>query len=486
MTSSLKEKDRQIAPGRKRKLLIVSYYYPPVGGIGLPGCMRVVKFIKYLEDWNISVLTIRPDKYPEFFKMDNPISLPIRNEKINYSSVTDIFRKLLSIRNVVFSRSRPGNKGSDHGHDSHRETMSPKTENGHPGPGMINRIKDIIHDICYFPDFASPWIPNAVVAGFKVIRNEKPDIMFATGMPWSVLVIVKVLHRVTGVPYICDFRDPWVDNPFHKSKGYVFDKMNKALEKTVVWTSALVTANTSGLKQHMVKRYPYLSENRIVELPNGYDPDDFKYKDSIEENVKIQATLKLVHAGFLYGERDPSPILKSIKIVHDRYKYNPGEIKFIQVGSLENNIQEEIDKYVESGYAQCLGQIPHQDCIGTLGNADVLVIIQQGTETQIPSKIYEYICLGLPIMTITKRGGALWDLLERYRFGDQFEPGDIENISDKIQEYYRRKKESGRLQEEYPMRQEFDIRQISGKLSEYLTDICMSGSVKAGKPIPDR
>jgi glycosyltransferase involved in cell wall biosynthesis len=231
-------------------------------------------------------------------------------------------------------------------------------------------------------------------------------------------------------------------------------------------------ANTSGLKNRMHGRYPNLPKDKIVELPNGYDPDDFVFGDYDVEDAKKNRTLTLAHAGFLYGERDPSPILRAIGRTYDRYRYGTEEITFIQIGSLEPSIKEAMGKYVELGYARCLGQISHRNCIETLRNADVLVIIQQGTETQIPSKIYEYICLNKPIITVTQRGGALWELLERNQFGHLFEPHDVDKLSDTIQEYYIRKKTAGSLKEEYPGRLPFDIAHVSDRLSAYMTDIC--------------
>jgi glycosyltransferase involved in cell wall biosynthesis len=460
-------------PDRKRKLLIVSYYYPPAGGIGLPGCMRVVKFVKYLKDWDISVLTVLPNKYPDYFDLDYPMTLPLRNERIHHTSVTDIFQKMVRIRSKVIDRNKALRNGAglDDG-TTNGKAYPARPDHNHGTFDIFHKVKDFIHDLCYFPDHASPWIPNAILAGRNIIREEKPDLIFATGMPWSALVIAHVLSRFTGVPYICDFRDPWIDNPFHQTKGHLLDRLNVYLEKTVVKKSVLVTANTAGLKNGMLRRYPYLPKEKIVELPNGYDPDDFVFGNSGIEDANKKRTLTMAHAGFLYGERDPSPILHAISLAYDRHRYGTGEIEFIQIGSLETNFRESMEKYVELGYAQSLGQIPHRKCIETLRNADVLVIIQQGTETQIPSKVYEYVCLNKPILTITQKGGALWELLEKNKFGYLFEPHDVQKISEKIHEYYMRKKANGCLKEEYPGRFAFDIAHITDRLSAYMTDIC--------------
>jgi len=463
-----------------RKLLIASYYYPPAGGIGLPGCMRVVKFVKYLEGWDVDVLTVQPEKYPSFFKMDNNIELPIGSENVYRTSITDLFQGIIGMRdfakNILAGKSSGGSKSEDIKSNGMPNSTLPGVENR----GIPGKIKDFIHDACYFPDFASPWIPDALRSGLKIIRRNRPDIIFATGMPWSALIVANMLHRFTGVPYVCDFRDPWVGNPFHKSKGRFFDGMSKYFESTVVRKSALVTANTVPLKDQIAGRYPDLPIDRIMVLPNGYDPDDFEHLRVNGEDGHSKGELRLVHAGFLYGERNPIPILDAIKRNHETYRYGENAVQFVQIGSMEKNIEAIMSGYVESGYAKCLGQLPYRSCIETISRADVLIIIQQSTDTQIPSKIYEYISLDKPIITVTKAGGALWNLIERYEFGYLFEPEDVAAIGEKIHQLYDRKKAEGELKERYPRRADFDIRKICGKLSDSMVEICRAAS-RSGK-----
>jgi glycosyltransferase involved in cell wall biosynthesis len=457
---------------RPPKLLIVSYYYPPAGGIGLPGCMRVVKFVKYLQGWDVRVLTVRPERYPEFFRMDNRLPLPIKEEKIVRTSITDPFQGILRLRAVAKGAWRskepaPPDPGSARGPE-----MSDAEARGGRERGAFGRLKDFVHDACYFPDFASPWIPDAVLSGVGTARKEKPDIIFATGMPWSALIVANLLHRLTGIPYVCDFRDPWIGNPFHQSKGRVFDRMHRHFEQSVVRRSALVTANTAPLRHRIASRYADVPEDRIMVLPNGYDPEDFPAVSSPEGTAEAAEGLTLVHAGFLYGERDPAPILEAIRQNRERYGHPGDPARFTQIGSVEKSIEERMRSHVEEGNAACLGQLPYRDCIEKLRAADVLVIIQQSTDTQIPSKIYEYVSLGKPILTITKSGGALWNLVRQYGFGDLFEPDETAKIGEKIHEYGMRKKREGTLKETYPRRTEFDVRNIAGRLSDAMRELC--------------
>lgn len=457
--------------GGKINLLLISYYYPPAGGVGLPGTQRAVKFVKYLESVNVSVLTLNPDSYPDFIAKDFHKPLPISREKIHTTQQTDIFKFVLGLR----SRFRDKGQKLRHPAPSAAQAPLPAPVSFDAGKrrSLFQSLKDSFYDWCYFPDPASPWIFNAVARGMKIVKAEKTDVIFASGMPWSALIIAYLLHKFTGIPYICDFRDPWIGNPYHKSKGKIIDGFSGFLEARIVLNSTLLTANTEQLRLAFQQRYPSLGPDRIVVLSNGFDPEDFKLADLSAATPSHEA-LKVVHAGFLYGARSPSPLLKAMGLLQE-----PGTAKetvsFIQIGSMEPEIHAMLQPHLESGAAQNLGQVPYGECLSNLATADLLVIIQQGTDTQVPSKLYDYLCLNRPILTITSRNGALWTLVEQNNFGFIFEPHDVEGIAACLRACCLEKRREGRLTAEYPARQEFDVRGITAKLAGHLRSSC-SGS----------
>jgi glycosyltransferase involved in cell wall biosynthesis len=451
---------------KKHKLLIISYHYPPAGGVGLPGAQRAVKFINYLDGFEIAVLTLQPEKYPNYIRQDFNRSLPIAGERIYRTSHIDIFRFFLGIRARLFKKNTPADSPLC---ESSNPPPFPGISKGSQEPSKFQKLKDLVHDLCYFPDPASPWIPKAVMKGLKIIKKDRPDIIFATGMPWSSLIIASLLHKLSGIPYVCDFRDPWTGNPYNASKGKMLDRWNTALEKFVVKNAAIICANTEPLRDQFYRRYPEIPPEKIQVLSNGYDPEDFKH---ISKPPDLPSEyLHLVHAGLLYGGRSPLPILTAIRELTTGREASGTKVKFTQIGTMLPAIQSLVAEYDQYGFFKDLGQTPYSQCLQHLATADILIIIQQGTETQVPSKLYDYLCLGRPILTITTRGGALWSLIEKYSFGDLFEPDDIEGLKEKIRAYSADKLYAGQLTADYRRRDEFNIKNITDKLSTIMTAV---------------
>lgn len=452
------------------KVLFISFYYPPVGGTGLPGSQRAVKFVKYFKKCNVHLLTLKIEDYPMFLDLNFPRSLPIKDEIIYRTPMGDVFKSLINWREKLRSIFKINNKAVN---NSNSIPFIKEVINGKYKKTLSQKFKDFIYDLCYFPDTARGWIYPATVVGRKIIKRENIDILFATGMPWSALVIAYILHKLTNTPFVVDFRDPWIGNPFHSSKGKILDNLGQWLEKKVVENAALVCANTDTLREEFCHRYPSIKQDKFIVMPNGFDPEDFK---NIEQNCKyytMNKELVLAHAGFLYRKRNPAPIIDALKIIETRGFNDNRRFKFLQIGKVEfdygiNNMCSELNN---SWVIDSMGMVPYHECLDHLRNADVLLLIQPNTKNQIPSKLYDYLSLKRPILTITPLDGALGQMIRKYEFGDVFEPSDIQGISNKFIELMDEKIAKGYLEADYYQKNIFDISNTASKLEEYLLKI---------------
>lgn len=448
------------------KVLFLSYLYPPIGGQGLPGAQRSVKFIKYMKNIQPFVLTIKETVCPSYLQLNYIKSLPINNEVIQRTTTIDPFKVIIGVKNRL--RSIPI-KGTD---KDEAESPNYKTTkaSSYASRSVIQTIKDLIHDFCYYPDEASNWILPALFHGAQIIRREKIDIIFATGIPWSSLVTAFLLHKLTRVPFIVDFRDPWVGNPYHESRGEIFDRLDTKLEKVIVESAALVSANTNPLKEEFLKRYPYLPSDKFIVLPNGFDEEEFRNVETFSGNHN---RLVLAHAGLLYKQRDPSPIFKAFENILKSNPDTEGKIKFVQIGDVQTdyNPKEMFSYLYDSDMAEILSPMPYKDCINELNRADVLVIVQPETLTQVPSKLYDYLCLKKPILTIAPRKGALGGLIEKAGFGHVIEHDEIGHLEKIIYELYKEKVQKGALKAEYPNMSLFDVRKITEVLQDKMFSV---------------
>lgn len=460
-----------------RSILFIAYHYPPVGGTGTPGTLRAVKFIRRFENAEIHVLTAARECYPCNLPLNFNVPLPVNGEHIHRSKTFDIFKILLNFRMFwlkIFSRV----KGFKH-KSQFEDIVFPDAEEDFPenknGKSFWKKIKDFIYNVCYFPDQASSWILFAFLKGINVVRNKKVDVIFATGMPWSCFVVGWLLHLITRRPLIVDFRDPWVGNPAHLSKGRLFDWLIKFFEKRIVTSSTVVCVNTDAVRDDFKSRYPKISDDKFVVLTNGFDMDMFTGVLSTSKSKGDQSFLDLFHTGFFYGYQDPRPILDAIRLINNENSWAKGRVRFTQIGfiRLNYNINKSYSDLIASGQLVIKNEVPYQECLKAMAGADVLVTtLAGGTRTQIPSKLYDYLAINRPILNVTAKDSALGDLVSRHGFGDLVEWGNVEAISQHLLALLE-KKGNGGLRADYPDRMKFEIGSIAKKLGEC---ICSASS----------
>jgi len=456
----------------EKKALFIAYLYPPVGGKGLPGVQRTVKFVRYLSHIKKYILTLETDLYPNFFPANNNLPLPINNEEVIRLGTVDIFKALLNVRKYLTSLFKKSSS-PDMGAMFKTSEVSKTSEVFADKNSLFANIKDFVSGVITFPDYANPWIVPALWRGIKTVKENNIDVVFATGMPWSSLIIGWLLKVFTDVKLIIDFRDPWVNNPYAFDKGKLRKAAEKYLERRIVRSADIISLNTEELRKDFIRRYPLLPEDKFIVLVNGYDVGDFKNVSS-EESEEDYNSVVLTHAGFLYGLRDPKPILQAMGKIRERNAQAIEKIKFRQMGDTELNYDLEGFVNENSLYENYddLGPLSYNECLQNMSEADILVIIQQDTKTQIPSKIYEYIYLNKPILTISSRDGALGKMIEKYEFGDIFEPHDIEGLAEYLAQKVSDKEKSGTLKVNYKHRQAFDVRNIATQLEKIIENIC--------------
>jgi glycosyltransferase involved in cell wall biosynthesis len=448
----------------KRKILYIAYFYPPVSGVGLPAFQRVKRFLKYLEGYESYVLTMKPANYPDYYEKNDDIILPINNENIVRTDTLEFFKVLTNMKSLVkelIASSVLKKKPS--------VSIKNKDINNANRKSFFSQLKDSISTVLTFPDFAHPWLFPAVIQGIKTVKINNIDIIFATGMPWTSLLVGYFIKLFTGKKLVIDFRDPWVNNPYVK-KNRMGMLLDEKCESMLVHKADLILANTEPLKKEMHSRYPDRIKN-IVTLPNGYDVDDFQNISKINQNKN---KLVISHAGLLYLKRDPVTLIKAIEKINKSCQEYANEIQINQIGNID--LGYDLPEYCRNkkihNYFNFIKQLDHKLCLGYLTGSDILLVIQPGTKTQIPSKLYEYIYLGKPIVAITEKEGALGQLIFHYGFGIVFDPDDHVGIAEYIVNMVKDKRKLYFLKEtKYKNRGLFDAHHIASCLGEKLQEV---------------
>ncbi len=339
------------------KILFLTYYFPPLGGSGI---VRVSKFIKYLkrEGYQISVITIKniPFYYYDYEVLKELLPINIyRSESLDFARLLYFFgiKKRFSYAGTEFSH-------------------------------FLNKI--------FFPDAKIGFLPLGYLTSYSVIQKEKPDIIFATSPPYTILLLALLLKKRFSLPLISDFRDLYptgtIPPPFY------FKGLIKSLRNLIYKNSdKIIAAHYETLKA-------FLNNDKIVFLPNGYDPEDF-----LVEKKDLE-TKSILYAGNL--ERNSKDLLflaKDLEEVSDLKIYLCGHIDFL--------LEKEIRKYKNIVY---LGSLPHKEVCALMKGADYLLYLSKPNQI-IGLKLFEYIGARKPIIFLGEISEEIKMLNEKYKIG---------------------------------------------------------------------
>jgi glycosyltransferase involved in cell wall biosynthesis len=433
--------DKDIWHSRMKKVLIIAYSFPPVGGGRV---RRVLKFVKFLPEfgWQPFVLTVKRPQVPEYDEqLLREISTDIKVVRTNSLEPTNRMRSLL---NITAANKR------------------------------LSKILQILIKICtkikyfiFLPDTRTGWIPFCVFHGWRIVRSEKIDIIFASAEPFSSFIAAVVLKRITKKPLILDFRDEWVgfSRFYFPGKPTVVRKLEALLEKIVVNNADKVISVTESIIKDFISRYPS-KKNKFLCITNGFDPDDFKNISKKSEDSKFTIT----YAGTLYKLRTPAYFLKAVKLV---LRQEPdfskrGRIRF--VGTMDGNILELFNDNELKDIIDIEGFLPHQNTLVTMAKSNLLLFIEDQlpiSNRLLPAKLFEYMATQRPILALAN-DGSVKKIISYTRCGQVIPPTDIEGIAVYLSDFYRNFKAGREIWQQSDCKKimEFSRKNTTQKLSE--------------------
>jgi len=348
-----------------RTVLVVAYYFPPMG---LSGVLRTVKLVKHLADygWKPIVLTTTPRT---FYAYD------------------DTLLAQLEERNVIIYRTPP-KKG----------LFSSRREGIKKLPGFFNKtIVRPITKMMYKPDSAIRWRKQAMLTASEIMEQHRVNIILATAPPFSDFLIASDIADEYALPFVVDYRDSWSDGSSPASAGS--SKMRK-LEANILARAAKTIVTTRYAKESLIRRYQTVGHEDVMILPHGYDREDFKIKTAAkDERVKFVIT----HCGVFQDDSTPKYFLKALSAFITKNPSAKSRIEARFVGTMQPNHAKLINKYGLDGVAHSTGYVPHNEAIQELCESDALWLMVTNAE-RLPGKLFEYIGAQKPLLVCAPEG----------------------------------------------------------------------------------
>ena len=398
-----------------KRVLYVSYLFPPVGGVGV---LRTTKFVKFLPEfgWEVTVLTA-----------ENP-SVPLRDESL----LQEIPRQ------TVIHKARTYEPGYA---VKSLVANSSATATGLAG-ALKRQVKQLARTIgngLLQPDAAIMWYPQAVRAGMRVLSGVKHDAIVVSAPPFSSLLVGARLARASGLPLILDYRDEWtISNTYweNKRQGRIGRGIQQRMQHHVLRAAAAVVATTPGSAKAIGEIAAHAGSRAVsTHIYNGFDPNDFPQAKAIATRDDYgfgTDRLRIAFVGTLWTLTSIRPFVQALQRLADRSPHLLESLEVViagrQVG--EERLHLEAFESLPCRYVN-LGFLDHDKALNLMTTSDWLLQLQSdlpGVERVIASKLFEYMGARRPILAITGEGDHA-DVVRTLPSATVCSPQDIEGIA---------------------------------------------------------
>ena len=329
-----------------KKVLIITYYWPPSGGAGV---QRWLKFVKYLRQfgWDPIVYTPENNEIPVYdasLEKDIPDDITILKKHI-WEPYT-IYKRFIGAK-----KEEKFNVG---GFISESKNY-----------GLRDNISTFIRGNLFIPDARKFWIRPSVRFLSRYFKNNAPDLLITTGPPHSMHLIGLKLRKKLQIPWIADFRDPWTR--FYQYHDMLIskwaDKKHKSLERKVLQTADRVITVGWTIKAELEQ----LGADKPLVITNGYDEQDFEHVPAIENQ-----RFSIVHTGNISRSKNTLIFWKAIAELVQENKSFSYDLEIRLAGKLDYTVHKAIsDLHLES-YVEKLGYQDHTEAIKEQKQATIL------------------------------------------------------------------------------------------------------------------
>ncbi len=415
-----------------KKVLAISFYFPPFGGISV---VRVAKFCKYLpaHGWQPVVLTIEP---PTADRADpgllQEVAAACRIHRTGFAATTPLQRFL----------SRPS------------------------ASAFVRRVRALAlrwRRRAVFPEESIRWLPEAVARARRLAGEEKPDAVFSSGDPVVNHLIARAVSRETRLPWIADFRDEWAVNPeFVRSAAQ--RRRCERMEQAIFEEARLITSVTRPVVDMLIERAPRMREKFRL-IPNGYDPEDLAGLPPLPARGE---RFVISHVGNPYAV-DLVPFFKAVKMLLELNLVPREKLLIRLVGDWGHY---GVHRLLGLGdLVQIAAHVPHREAIAAQRESDLLLMVNtdRSGHYALAAKLLEYMASGRPVLAIVPGGSVMADCVRKSNTGMVAEPGRVEEIADAVHHFFDRWRKGRNTSEpDWTFLGQFDRKKLAGDLAALL------------------
>ena len=367
--------------GPTRRALVIAYFFPPLGGAGV---QRTLKFVKYLPEfgWRTTVVSTRSRLYPT--RDDGLV------EEI--PAATRVVRPpaLPLARWLAIALHKLG----------------------------LMRLKAYVS----WPDGGLGWVPSALVAAWREVRRERPDVIFSTSAPYGGHLVALAIHRLTGIPWVADFRDEWASNPHLADQPRLLAFLSRRAERAITRHAArvVVAADYFGLEGDASRET----------ITNGVDPSDVPEQAGAPPADRF----RLSFVGTVYGPIDLAPVLRALARLTAAGDIDPQRFELRIVGNvlIPGFAAPDGVPLARTGY------VGHDRAVEEMRDSTALLLYVHQESLAPSGKLFEYLAAERPVLCVTRADNLAARLVREWDAGIAAAPRDEDAIAAALRELYRR------------------------------------------------
>ena len=370
-----------------KRVLVVSYFYPPYSSVG---ATRVSKMTKYLRDcgWEAHVLTVDQCDLPATLPIEVPLDAITRAPQS--FDLASLPRTIVGRRRLATDRVLP---------------VQPKRW------ATLWRMGEAYRHLVCFPDGQIGWRRNAIARGIALAREIKPDVILSSSLPNTSHLVARAIAREAKVPWVAELRDLWTENHNFR-RVQPLRAIEKRLERKVLMDAdALVTVSEVWAARLHAK---YHRPTFVV--PNGYDPTDYPSCPRVRDDA-----FTIVYTGMFYnGKQNVDPLFEAIRQLAGAGRITPDRFRVRFVGQYLGPIVARADALGVTRFVQVDPPIPYRESLSLQCGATVLLFLDWTdgvTQGWYSAKVYEYLGAARPILSVGPYGSVVAELLLRTRAG---------------------------------------------------------------------
>ena len=393
-----------------KRVLIISYYWPPTGGSGV---QRWVKFAKYLplEGWQPVIYT--PEN-PEQLAIDESLAAEIPTEaeviKTRIIEPYEIYKKLLR----------------KSGHSKEAVEVNPVNAQN---KSFLQKAAMWVRGNLFRPDPRCLWIGPSVRFLKKYLEEHPVDLIVSTGPPQSMHLIGRRLALATGIPWIADFRDPWTKIFYfkHLSMTLATEKWHKKMEKEVLDDATVVVAVSPLVQQE----FQAMTQTPVELITNGFDECDFSTEGCHDAKGGVEQNFCITHTGLFAADGNPTVLWE---VLAEKYRTDDTfhkALKIKLIGKTDDSILTALNDAGLEAAVDNMGYQPHTEAVEQQRKASLLILpLRKEPEYKavLPGKLFEYLASRRPVLGIGQPDGAMAMILKQTQTGTVIDWEDRESI----------------------------------------------------------